>query len=368
MSSLPPNDSSGPLDHLTMRYLRRALDASHPTDEPYVLNEVESWVIRRVRRRTLFLAAGLGVVGVLLLYLPQYFWPSFFQDFKLTFLNTPYNIPVISILYGMLLVYMEVYVLMYLNLNAIRTIMAICQFPRAHDAQYERNLRAIADAATKWEYQGIFGFRNDQLFGRPGWGLTSFFWANTVKAVLSDVLLRVLIRRFLGRFAFRQFTDLVGMPVFAFWNAFASAQILREAQVRVMAPLTIRSFVDELYEEWGKNDSFRKLISPVLACVGIQKRQYNYAHHLLSEAIEHRFDLKLTTASLDALDHPSKLPLELRKGLERLIIFAALVDGKLTFSEKKCLRHLRAKGWITYTLTDIHQIGRQYNAGKGLWV
>ncbi|TAE32296.1 MAG: hypothetical protein EAZ91_05370 [Cytophagales bacterium] len=368
MSNQPPNDSSGPLDHLTMRYLRRSLDASHPTDEPYVLNEVEAWVIRRVRWRTLAMAAGLGILAVLLLYLPQYFWPAFFQEFAFTIAPKTYTVPVIAILYGVLLVYVEVYALMYINLTAIRTIMAICQFPRTHDAQYDRHLRAIASAALNGHYGGILTFRTDQLLGRPGWGLASFFWTNTVKAVLSDVAIRVLLRRVVGRFAFRQTLDLIAMPVFAFWNAFASAQILREAQVRVMAPLTIRSFVDELYEEWGKHEEFRQLMPAALACMNIQKRQFNYAHHLLAEAIEHRFELKLSVSdSPTSLQSPT-LAADVRKGLERLIIFAALVDGRLSWAEKKCLRHLRTEGWITYSIADIKQIGRQYNNGKGLWV
>ena len=368
MSNMLPNDSSGPLSHFTMRYLRQALDAPHPTDEPYVFNEVEAWVIRRVRWRTLVSAAGLGVTGVLLYYLPHYFWPAFFQEFTLIAEGIGYTVPAISILYGLLLIYVAVHALMYVNLNAIRTIMAICQFPRAHDAQYDQNLRAIAKAALNAQYQSVFAFQRDRQFGRPGWGLSSFFWANMAKTLLSFILFQVLISCFAGSFAFQQVANLFGIPIFALWNVVASVQVLREAQVRVMAPLTIRSFVDELYEEWGKHEQFRQLIPAVLSCMNIQKRQYNYAHHLLAQAIEHRFDIFLDNPTTDALSHPPTIPEPVRAGLERLIIVAALVDGRLSVSEKKCLRHLRAKGWITYNSTDIQQIGRQYNNGKGLWV
>jgi len=368
MFNQPSNDSSGPLSQLTMRYLRGALDAPHPTDEPYVLNEVEAWVIRRVRLRTLVLAASLGVMVVLLYYLPHYFWPAFFQEFTLTIKGINCAVPAISILYALLLVYVEVHALMYVNLNAIRTIMAICQFPRAHDAQYEQHLRAIARAALNAQYGSVFSFQSDTHFGRPGWGLSSYFWINMVKAMLSFSLLQSLLGRVASNLMFRQMATLLGMPIFAFWNAFASFRILREAQVRVMAPLTIHSFVDELYEEWGKHEQFRQLAPAVLSYIGIQKRHYNYAHHLLAETIEHRFGLTLDNPQVHALNQPPAIPAEVRTGLERLIIFATLVDGRLSASEKKCLRYLRTKGWITYALADIQQIGRQYNEGKGLWV
>lgn len=368
MSNKPPNDSPGSLDHLTMRYLRRALDAPHPTDEPYVLNEVEAWVIRRVGLRTLAMAAGLGVLGMLLYYLPHHFWPIFFQDFTITVKGVGHPIPVISILYAVLLIYVEVHALMYVNLNAIRTVMAICQFPRAHDAQYEQHLRAIANAALNWQYSGIFALRADALFGLSGWGLSSFFWLNTAKALLSFGLLWWFAQSLANQSIGLLVAGLIGATTLVFWNLFASFQILREAQVRVMAPLTIRSFVDELHEEWGKHESFLVLIPAVLSCVGIQKRQFNYAHHLLAEAIEHRFNITVENPTSNVLNDAPKLSAEERKGLERLIIFAALVDGRLSASEKKCLRHLRAKGWISYSLADIKQIGRQYYDGKGLWV
>lgn len=367
MSNKPPNDSPGSLDHLTMRYLRRALDAPHPTDEPYVLNEVEAWVIRRVSLRTLALAAGLGLAVVLLYFIPHYFWPVFFQDLTITVKGISHPVPVISVLFGALLIYVEVHALMYINLNAIRTIMAICQFPRAHDAQYEQHLRAIANAALNWQYSGIFALRADALFGLTGWGLSAFFWLNTVKALMSFGAMWWVIQPIAGQSVFL-LGCLLGGAVFIFWNTFASFQILREAQVRVMAPLTIRSFVDELHEEWGKHDSFLVLIPAVLACVGIQKRQFNYAHHLLAEAIEYRFNITVDTPAGNVLNDSPLLSAEERKGLERLIIFAALVDGRLSSSEKKCLQHLRAKGWVTYSLADIQQIGRQYYNGKGLWV
>ncbi|WP_332368965.1 hypothetical protein [Spirosoma telluris] len=63
MSTRPPNNSSGPLDHLSMRYLRQVLDMSHPVDEPYVLNSVESRVIRRTKVITITIATLLGITG-----------------------------------------------------------------------------------------------------------------------------------------------------------------------------------------------------------------------------------------------------------------------------------------------------------------
>ena len=368
MSGFPPDNTTDPLDHLAMRYLRQVFDASHPADEPYVLNEIESRVIRNVKIQTLCVAALLGTLGVLLLYVPQYLSPRFFSDLSITVFSQTIAIPIITILYGLLLVYLEIYALTYINLRAVRMIMEVCQFPRAHDAQYERHLKALAEAALQKPTKNMLSFGIDPYLGLPRWGLTLFFIANTLKATLSNLVLKFLLKRVLGRFALRQITDLAGIPIFAFWNAFASWHIIHEAQIRVMAPLTIREFVDEMYEEWGRDPDFRRLILEALQYVAVLKRQYNYAHYLLTETIVDRFGIVQHPLQADLLEQLEKIPPSVRRGLERLIIFGVVVDGRLSWLEKRRLKQLRSKGWLTYSMAHIQRISDDYNRGRGLWV
>lgn len=369
MSTRPPNDSTTPLDHLALRYLRQALDMAHPTDEPYVLNRVESRVIRRTKIRTLTMAALLGMAGVLFLYWPQYLWPDLFSHTTVVVYGNAYDLPLIAGLYGLLLVYLEVNLLIALNLRGVKTIMRVCQFPRAHDAQYEHHLQALADAALEKTHRSLIRFGIDPYLNMPSWGLNLFFLLNIIKAALSNLVLKFLLKRFIGRYVLRQLTDLAGMPIYAIWNAWASWQVLHEAQVRVMAPTTIREFVHELHEEWGKNDEFRPLILEALQHVAILKRQFNYAHFLLTETLVDRFELQPDAALTGRFpERVLEAPLAVRRSLERLIVFGVLVDGKLSWLEKRRLRELRSKGFITYSVQDIQRLGSDYNQGRGLWV
>lgn len=369
MSTRPPNDSIGPLDHLALRYLRQSLDTPHPADEPYVLNPVESRVIHRTKVVTLTMASLLGILGVLGLYGPQYMWPDFFVNTSIELLGSRFDIPLITIFYGLLLVYLEVYLLVALNLRGVKMIMHVCQFPNAHDAQYERHLQALANAALEKTNRGIVRFGIDPYLNMPRWGLTFYFLLNMAKAALSNFALKFMVKRFLGRYALRQVTELAGMPIYAFWNAWASWQVLHEAQVRVMAPTTIREFVDELHEEWGKNDEFRPLILEALQYVAILKRQYNYAHFLLTETLVDRFDLK-TDGPITGhfLERAVQAPPSVQRSLERLLVFGVLVDGKLSIIEKRRLHQLRKNGFLTYPADEIKRIGNDYNRGRGLWV
>ena len=369
MSTRPPDDSPGPFDHLALRYLRQSLDMPHPTDEPYVLNALESRVIRRTKVITLSVAALLGVLGVVLLYMPQYLWPSLFITTPVSLFGDVYELSLITTLYGVLLVYIEVNLLIELNTHGVQSIMRVCHFPTAHDAQYERHLQSLATAAFEKKSQGFLRVGIDPYLTMPRWGLPIFFLLNMLKAALSSLTLKFLLKRLLNRYILGRVTNLAGMPVYAFWNAWASWQVLHEAQIRVMAPITIREFAHELHEEWGKNDQFRPLIMEALHYIGILQRQYNYAHSLLTETLIDQFDLPTdSNVTGHFMEQAVHAPAAVRQSLERLIVFGVLVDGSLSWLEKRRLRGLRKKGFLTYSNTEIQRIGNDYNHGRGLWV
>jgi len=368
MSSRPPKNANL-LDHFTMRYISQSLAVPHPDDEPYVLSDLESRVIRRTKTATLTIAAVLGVLGVVMLYWPQRVWPAFFSDTPIILNGAVYQLPLITILYGILLVYIEVNLLLAVNQRGVKLIMHVCQFPRNHDAQYDRHLRALADAALEESDRGLIRFGVDPYLHLPGWGVTFFLLVNVAKAALSDLAIKTLLRQVAGRHVFRQMTDFAGAPFFAFWNAWASWRVLHEAQVRIMAPTTVREFVNELHDEWGKDDRFRPLIFEALHYTGILKRQYNYANFLLTETLADRFDLKTTdTLTGHFAERLAAAPATVRQSMERLLIFSLLIDGNLSSADKKRLRQLRKKGVFTQNIEDVEQLSRDYNAGRGLWV
>ncbi|WP_080059267.1 LBF_2804 family protein [Spirosoma aerolatum] len=365
MSTRPPNNSTGPFDHLSLRYLRQALDIPHPSDEPFVFNPLEYRIIRRAKLTTLTMAALLGLFGGLLLHLPQYTWPDLFSNTPIGLFGNAYELPLITTLYTLLLVYLEINLLLAINGWGTKTIMEVCQFPRAHDAQYERHLQALATAAVNKSQPGFLRFGIDPYLTMPRWGLTLFFLLNIIKASLTALIVRFIAQPFIGQPA----SDLIGVPVYALWNVWSSRQVLHEAQVRVMAPITIREFVHELYEEWGKNDQFRPLIMDALQYLSILDRPYNYAHFLLTETLKDRFELQAGTAIAGTFtEQAPKTPIAVRRSLERLMVFGALIDGRLSRLEKGRLHQLRQLGFMTYSVKEVRQMSVDYNQGRGLWV
>lgn len=366
MSTQPPDDAQGPTSQLALRYLRGALDTTHPNDQPYVLSAVESRTFRQVKRQTTAQTALVGALGILIFYASPYFWPVFFADTTLTVANSTYNLPLVRGLFGLLITYLEVDFLLYLNIQAVQIIMAVCQFPRLYDAQYERHLRALFEAAIDKKHPPYLRFGVEPYLGFPRWGLSLFFAVAKLKALISTATFQFVWR--VGQVGITSASDWLGLPVFAFWNAWATQSVIREAQVRVMAPHTIREFVDDLHEEWQQNELFCQLIPEALEFVAIPKRQYNYAHLVLTETLMDRFGLGVIRPAGGFLAKMKTAPSDVRKGLERLIIFGALIDGRLSWFEQRRLRQLRAKGYLSQRLSAIRKIGRTYNRGEGLWV
>ena len=369
MSTRPPDNTTGPLDHLSMRYLRQALEMSHPPDEPYVLNDFESRLVRRTRNFVLTLSASLGALGVLAFFLPQQSWPDTFSATTVAILGQSYELPLVNSLYVLLLVYLEINLLLSVSEWGVKMIMEVCQFPHAHDAQYERHVQALADESPRKSRAGLLQLGLDPYLTMPRWGLPIFFLLNILKAAFIMLVVQLILDRFVDEYNLRQTIEMLSVPMYAFWNGWAAWQVLHEAQIRVMAPTTIRGFVNELHEEWGKNDQFSPVIMEALQYTSILKGPVSYAHSLFIETIVDRFGL-VADAPLakNFTEQLSTLPVPIRRSLERLIVFASLVDGRLSWAEERRLWKLRQKGLLSYSASEIQRIGADYNQGRGLWV
>ena len=120
-------------------------------------------------------------------------WPDLFSTTTVLLFGNGYELPLITMLYGVLLVYLEVNMLVALNLHGVKTIMRICQFPHAHDAQYDRHLQALADAALEKTNKGILRFGIDPYLNMPRWGLTIYFLLNIDESSVEQLSSQIFI-------------------------------------------------------------------------------------------------------------------------------------------------------------------------------
>ncbi|WP_128543204.1 LBF_2804 family protein [Larkinella soli] len=355
------DDSSRvPLNRTALRYLVRVVNADHPSDEPFVLNGMERRVIRRLKAGATLVSAFLGAAAVWVVYLPHIFWREWFTRTH-TALG---DWPLVSILFAALVLYLMLHAQIMVHSWAVRLVEIACQFPRQHDAQFGTHLKKLAGNSTQ---RGMF---RPRLTPRPllPWTMPGYLLTIFILALLSDGLLQLAARIGKGGPLEPYFMVMSSTVVFALWSGLATVSILKQAQVRIMAPLTIRQFVNELCEEFGRDQTFRGQIPGVLQYAAVSLKPDNYPHLLLIESLTARFNLRYEMPTAYLPEQLAACPEHIRQGLERLFIFSILIDGELSSLEGQRLRRLDSAVGLSTPPGEVKAVLRNFLKGDGLWV
>lgn len=348
-----------------MRYLRRSLDTSHPTDEPYVMGDDEVFLTQRVTYATLLATGVVSTLTVLLFQLSQLAWPNFFTHTAVVFMNTTFMLPLITLLCASLLLYLAIHLTTGVNRIGVRAIAQIFQFPRIHDPRYDYHTETMARLARfkRHSYRLNPGLNAHML--QPRSGLLSHFMITLTGGFIVSSLLTYWLYSCVNEAV----AIGIGLALYLGWSIYVAKRVQFELTVRILAPTTIRSFVNELREEWHTNEQFQSVLTDVLNYAGVLHNLHVYAHLLLVETLTDRVNVAvLPHASDDFLPQIAALPPDMQRSIERLLIFSMLIDGHFTSQERKRLQKLQDYKLLTYSLDDVNQLRDDYVAGKGLWL
>lgn len=336
-----------------------------PVDEAFILNEAEVKVIKKVRFRAIFLAALLGTLGVLFLYIPQYIFPKLFPETSINVFGLTLNLPLVGWLWAIILVVVEINLLNIVNIQAVARMAAACHWPKKDSENYTNNFNALLGAALEKPATDINNYGINPFFGLPKFSYAAYFIFNKAKATLSNALVKILVSRLLGRVAIRQVTDMAGIPIFAFWNAWATHLVLKEAVLRIMAPDTITNLTNELYGQYKDDLQFKTLLKDALQYIAILKRNYNYAHFLLAKSLFTTFKIEDENYTHYFLQNYTMANANTQAGLLKVIIAGVCIDGKISIREEHQLLQIINEN-TPYTLAQIKKIAADFKNGKGL--
>jgi hypothetical protein len=161
----------------------------------------------------------------------------------------------------------------------------------------------------------------------------------------------------------------VGTALYTGWLIYRAWRVQFELRIRILAPLTIRSFVNELREEWHTDEQFQEIVTDALNFAGILSSLHVYVHLLLAETLTDRVSAAtLPHSPDDFVPKMAALPVAMQRSVERLLLFSMLIDGHFTGTERRRLMQLQDQQLLTYTMSDIKQLRDDYIAGKGLWL
>lgn len=360
------------IEKIAYRYLARLAQLpARDTETLHLLTDEEVKTIRGEVRRTLFLAALFGIIGVLALYLPQYYFPEYFYEYLLVspFSTYTFKLPVVSMIYGIILVYIEIYALMAINIRAVFRIAEICGFPDRNDPDYDKHLESLMRVGLERDDKSSATYGLNPLQGASRWTLLIFLIISRLKATISNYVAKIILKRILGRYALREIIDMVGIPVFAFWNAYASWVVIHETKVRIMAPNLIRQLCRNLHNKYKNRPEFSEYIYDTLQYIAMSKRRYHHNHFLLAKNILFTFTIPVKEAHSVGDDYFQRIKEadpEIQEGIIQLLLLGFIIDGNLSTKEKEALVKLHDQGIIPYHVATVKTWIRSFVKGKGL--
>lgn len=335
----------------------------------YLLNEQEIAGIRRNETIAMWIAAFLGAMGVVLLYVPQYLFPGLFPDTAITWSGKTYHLPIVMLLYSLVLVVVEIVLLTFLNIWCTHEVAVATGFLNYTNKSEKDRRNLLVDIGLEKKNKQVLTYGIDPLQGINKKALMVWNLLFILKATLSNMLFKVLIQRLLGRYAVKALQDFAGIPIFALWNAYGTRVILRQARVIIMGQNLIEELQHRIYKEQAPTDSFKSLLYDTLQYIAISKRDFHYNHYLLAKNL---FDLyKIPPQKEHWLEagYYEKLRMadpQEKKICQLIIVLGFLLDGKLSYREKQQMTELREQDLLSLSSAELKTYQEDFVQGRGV--
>lgn len=167
----------------------------------------------------------------------------------------------------------------FLYWNALRGIARLTRISGvslAEEAHAEIIARGLARAGLEFPNPRDPVYGVDAYAYVPNWRLTAQNILYKMKVGVSSFLLRLFMRRVLGRMMVRGLVPLIAGPLYAAWNALITWRISREARVRALGPFAVDNLIAEVKAERDDlGDEARELL---VQAAGEMMRRNQDAH------------------------------------------------------------------------------------------
>jgi hypothetical protein len=337
----------------------------------HLLNDLEIKSIKKTEKVAILYSAIIGGIMVVALYAPQYKYVSFFsaREFIVPLLDYKINISFTSFIYGYLLVFVEVVFLTMLNIYCAHEIALSTGFIDVRNKSSKEKKQFLLNISHQKKNKEIHKLGIDPYLGL---GKSAVFFLNllfSLKATLSNYFVRNIFQRLLGRYAFRMVLDLLGIPVFAFWNAMGTAKVLKESRIVFMGVNYLQQFEIELSKFRALSELEKSILYDSLQYISICKRDYHQNHYVLSKIIIDNFSITTESVHLISKDYEINLKScenDFKKLNEKILILGIVLDGVVSYRERNRIKRLNTSGVLTLRFSEIKEIANGFVYGKGI--
>lgn len=316
------------LERNALRFLMRQQRSAPQNDPWHLMNIQERRAIANIRVLLLCGAAVLGALGVVAYYVPVRLHPEWFP-------NSPlwgFQISVLSTIYSIFLGILEVILLTILNLWAVHRMAVICGFPDAQSPDYQFDIVALTQAGLEKRDKRLLNLGINPYYGTAQWSVALLNLLNLLKAMLSNLLVKLVVGRLLGRGVMRMAVDMVGIPIYAFWNAFAANMVIKEAKIRIMSPNLIDFQIEKLRKTLAITPEIQQALYDLLFLAATAKRRFHFAQYAFGAALLVAFQVAEKEAH-ETSDSPltvlERFPKEHQKAVAEAFAIFLILDGRL---------------------------------------
>ncbi len=190
-----------------------------------------------------------------------------------------------------------------------------------------------------------------------------------LKVSATNVLLKLVVRRALGRAVVRTWLPLLSIPGTAVWNAVVCAVVLRQARVRIFGRSLVEDVVRRLMTDGAPASlSFKEACARAVGSCIVRSAYLHPNLELLLEMVVAKNDGRPRDVDDTRLflDSFGRLQGEERRAVLRMLTAAAVIDGKLARRELLLLREAAAASGVPLDLKAVRQDCKRVRAGEPL--
>lgn len=319
------------------------------SDEIHILNSkelkhlknIERWAVIRAGIAGAVSALGCSAFGIFAYYYLEIdpnqniSWVDFFRFWLLV---------------GPVILFFTVLEFYYLYYDGLKSIAQIAYYAGLDLKQEKPYITPLAEAALEIDKQNgeILGINPLKKSYKPKLFVTQGIYK--AKIIITNLLLKFLVSRIVGRVAIRGFLDLVAIPVTAFWDAWVCNNIMKEARLRAIGPSAVQERINhyfptsQSFSEETKSQVMRAVAYMIISTENLHPNLAYLTLKLHEQLKPQTLEFPINEELL--FENFFQLKTDELVLVSKIMAFAIIIDGKISSKERKIFLNFNEKANI----------------------
>ncbi|MCH4809903.1 LBF_2804 family protein [Vreelandella neptunia] len=367
MSLTRPDKEYAPAPGLAQRWANRYIQGyfrRHPA-----LNSPDPYALKHARRWIIAWAALAGMISGTLIGGSEWFMREFATgNWEAMSLREQLPYWAAYLAFAGTVTALEIGFLYWNALRGVANITRLAGLRYGQTEPFEPDIQltvhGVSRVALEYPSPGSLIYGVDPHAYLHGWKIPVRALFYRLKISLSSFILRLLLRRLLGRLTLRGFLPVLTGPLYAIWNAWIAARIIQQAYLQARGPALVKQLMETLNES---DEHTRQLVAQG---VGELIMRNQYPHPNLVLLLARLLDSLPDKPPAIEIDWPAaqqgyaQLSVPSRKTLLSALTQAALLSGSYRGSRKRFLKEVFATCQTPLRSEDIKAQQRRLLSGQ----